>query len=292
MRIYRHRQDSNFTIIPNETLQDERLSIGALGILCQLISRPDGWNTTADDLWKHLKKRQGTKTGQGREAVRAAFAELECYGYLVRRKVRDDAGHWATVLELHSTAGHHEDETQISAWDMAEEAPGGGATSQHDSGDRGTETQTSDTRASANRASETLASSQRTDEQRTDRQSTEEEDAPALADARAAAAAARDKQLQRLYTVVNNFSDQALRDCLLKFERHRPRIYRECRQRALAQLEQADMRILNREQAAREVDNLSLKYGILHYEPTKNWPGWMVKPLEAQYAQDQKSRAS
>lgn len=52
------------------------------------------------------------------------------------------------------------------------------------------------------------------------------------------------------------------------------------------------MRILNQEQAAREVDSLSFKYGVLHYDANKNWPGWMKKPLDEQFRRDQRAQAS
>lgn len=286
MRIHRFHPESNFTILPNETLQDERLSFVALGILCQLVSRPDGWNVNADSLWQQTKRNQGKKTGQGREAIRAAFAELERYGYLVRRKTRDKEGQCVTVLELFSTDGHDVEDTGPSVWDTQYDADG---EEEH----RRTESRTSVDRASVSRASETMASSQRTEIKSTETQSTDEEDDPALADARAAADAAREeRRLHRIYSVVDHFDHETLKDVLLKFERYRPEIYRRCRQKALAQLEQTDMRILNREQAAREVDNLSFKYGVLHYDVNKNWPGWMRKPLEEQFRRDQKAQAS
>lgn len=281
MRIHRSHPESNFTILPNETLQDERLSFVALGILCQLVSRPDGWNVNADSLWQQTKRNQGKKTGQGREAIRAAFAELEQYGYLVRRKTRDKDGQCVTILELFSTDGHDVEDTGPSVWDT-----------QHDEDDRGTETRASADRASGDRASETMASSQRTEIKSTETQSTDKEDDAALADARAAAIAAREERLQRIYSVIDNLSNETLKDALLKFERYKPKIYRTCRQKALGQLERTDMRILNREQAAREVDNLSFKYGVLHYDANKNWPGWMKKPLDEQFRRDQQAQAS
>lgn len=267
MRIIRSHPEASFTIIPNAALQDARLSIAAIGVLAQLLSRPDDWDTSADAMSEFARRHRGDRPGEGRRAMRAAFAELEDHGYLVRRKMRDAGGRFVTVLVLHDTPGHQATETSTSDGLLA---------------NRGTAYGTSVDGTSVSGTSQ----------ERTDTQSTDDKDSPALATARAAATAAREDRLERLYEVINHLSDDVLKDALLKFERHRPRIYRDCRRRALTQLERADTRILNRAQAAREVDNLSFKYGVLHYEEKQNWPGWMAKPLEEQYRRDQEARAS
>src|SRR5689334_16236061 len=81
------RPSDNFAQISNATLADERLSWKAVGLLAYLLSRPIGWGTTAQDLWKSR-----THRGEGRDVIYAALKELERYGYLRRARVRMDDG--------------------------------------------------------------------------------------------------------------------------------------------------------------------------------------------------------
>ncbi len=43
MTILRRHLSSGFTVLPNSTLNDERLSFRARGILAWLVSKPDNW---------------------------------------------------------------------------------------------------------------------------------------------------------------------------------------------------------------------------------------------------------
>jgi len=91
-----HRKD--FVILPNGTVRDERLGHMARGILADIVSRPKGWKTNADEMADRGRRLRGVKRGSGREAYRAAFRELQDAGYIVRERMQDDRGHWHTVL--------------------------------------------------------------------------------------------------------------------------------------------------------------------------------------------------
>lgn len=98
MRIVRSKHESNYLILPNATARDERLSYLARGILVEILSRPDGWETTADRLMEQARFHRGDKRGEGRRAIRAAFAELEAAGYMHRVKSRDKRGRYVTTI--------------------------------------------------------------------------------------------------------------------------------------------------------------------------------------------------
>lgn len=99
MKIRRSRLTGDFLQVPNATVRDDRLSHMARGILVELLSRPDGWETTADDMWRASVAKHG-KNSPGRRAFRAAFAELKEHGYLTAGKDALPGGRYGTVLTL------------------------------------------------------------------------------------------------------------------------------------------------------------------------------------------------
>lgn len=103
MRIRRSKPTNNYVLIPNGTARDERLSYLARGVLVEILSRPDGWETNADALSERARQYRGGKRGEGRRALREAFAELEAAGYMIRRKERGPKGRIVTLMETYDT---------------------------------------------------------------------------------------------------------------------------------------------------------------------------------------------
>lgn len=99
MRIRHTRLTRDFLQVPNATVRDDRLSHMARGILVELLSRPDGWEATADDMWRASVVKHG-KASPGRRAFRAAFAELKEHGYLTANRELLEGGKHGTVLTL------------------------------------------------------------------------------------------------------------------------------------------------------------------------------------------------
>ncbi|MFE2287879.1 helix-turn-helix domain-containing protein [Streptomyces sp. NPDC059443] len=90
MRIHISPRKHAFTVLGNEVVRDRRLSFTARGILCYLLSLPDG---AREDV-RTLADRH---PGVGRRGVAKAVDELVRYGYYVRRTVRDQqTGHVRT----------------------------------------------------------------------------------------------------------------------------------------------------------------------------------------------------
>lgn len=93
MKLRRVETPRGWTSIPNETLEDRRLSWRARGILAYLLSRPPGWDTDSERLAAIAK--------EGRDAVRTALTELEKARYLFRVKMQGNGGLWATEYVLY-----------------------------------------------------------------------------------------------------------------------------------------------------------------------------------------------
>lgn len=76
--------EGHFTQIPNAWLRDDSLTLGATGLLAQLLSHRDGWSVTIESIAK--------VNGCGRDRIRGYVRELEASGYLQREQARTDGG--------------------------------------------------------------------------------------------------------------------------------------------------------------------------------------------------------
>lgn len=84
MAIIRNARKAHFTIVPNEGLRSDGLSLQAKGLLALMLSFPDDWQYNL----KHLE----TLSTNGRDAHRAALNELIDAGYAVWRTVHKEDG--------------------------------------------------------------------------------------------------------------------------------------------------------------------------------------------------------
>jgi biotin operon repressor len=76
-----HSFDDHFTQIPNDWLRDKTISLGAKGLLAQLLSHAPGWRISQESL--------GRDNGIGRDAIRTLINELLGAGYLMRSEDRE-----------------------------------------------------------------------------------------------------------------------------------------------------------------------------------------------------------
>ncbi|MFD6894100.1 helix-turn-helix domain-containing protein [Rhodococcus sp. NPDC060086] len=88
------RLASNFSILSNAVITDDRLSFRARGVLIWLLSKPDDWRTRSDSIAAQSPK-------EGRDAIRSALRELAELGYLVRERFQNELGQWCTVQTIY-----------------------------------------------------------------------------------------------------------------------------------------------------------------------------------------------
>lgn len=89
MKVIRQRSPERFTVIDNRLIENLAcLSFRATGLLVYLLSRPDGWVTSIEQLARLGK--------EGRDALRTAMRQLVECGYVELVRQQDRAGHWAT----------------------------------------------------------------------------------------------------------------------------------------------------------------------------------------------------
>lgn len=265
MKVIRVLPDTGWTGVDNAAARSRRISFRAKGLLLELLSYPQDNSITIAKLagWSADAKKNGF-VAEGREALQMAMRELEREGYVVHVKRRNDRGQWETT-------------TYVSAMPeaLAQVAPSTGSprsvdqySANHSSVDQYTAVQSSSTWKTDGKTEE------KTGEEEAGLQSSS-----ALAAARAGEDAREQDQLQqdleRLYAAANKLDNDRLRRLLLQFERKRPQVYRQQRQKTLAQLGREDPEAL---QSVREVDLLSFKYALQHYsQDDKPLPAWLTR---------------
>lgn len=79
-----------YTVLPNQILRDDSLTLQAKGLFCMMASFPEGWDFTIKGL--------ATVAGCGREKISAALRNLEDSGYLLREQGHSETGQFSANL--------------------------------------------------------------------------------------------------------------------------------------------------------------------------------------------------
>lgn len=93
MGIVRVEKNTNYSVVNNTGLRDERLSWKAKGILAYILTLPDDWVFYREEIATHAK--------DGIDSLRSGMKELKEFGYLKRRPIRDEKNKivsWETVI--------------------------------------------------------------------------------------------------------------------------------------------------------------------------------------------------
>jgi helix-turn-helix protein len=80
--IIRRKRNSNYTVVSNAMLNDEKLSAECLGVLAYLIGKPDDWEVRPENL--------SNRFGCGRDRIYRIINDLIEAGYIIRRRIRDE----------------------------------------------------------------------------------------------------------------------------------------------------------------------------------------------------------
>ncbi|MYY79732.1 hypothetical protein GT044_00305 [Streptomyces sp. SID335] len=265
MKVIRVLPETGWTGVDNAAARSRRISFRAKGLLLELLSYPPDNSITIAKLagWSADAKKAGF-VAEGREALQMAMRELEREGYVVHVKRRNTRGQWATTTYV-STSSEALSQVALS-------------TALPRSVNQSSADQSSVNQHTADQHSSTWKTEGKT-EGKTDLEEAGLQCSSALAAARAGEEASeqdrRQMELDRLYSAANKLDDDQVRRLLLQFERKRPQVYRDKRQRALSQLKNEDPEALH---SVRAVDLLSFKYALMHYwSDDKPLPAWLTR---------------
>ena len=89
MAVFRIEKTRDYTVMANHHLRNTALSLKAKGLLSLMLSLPEDWDYTTKGLSRICK--------DGVDSICSTVKELEEYGYVVRRRVRNDNGQLAEV---------------------------------------------------------------------------------------------------------------------------------------------------------------------------------------------------
>jgi hypothetical protein len=101
--IIKHPRPRRWTAVDRRTINDERLSFRARGVLLWLLDKPNDWQWTSTTIAE-----EGV---EGRDAVRTALGELESCGYIARRREQGKDGRWFTEVWVYERPEDAEEPT-------------------------------------------------------------------------------------------------------------------------------------------------------------------------------------
>lgn len=89
MSVMRVHKNGNFTVMSNYHFKEKDMSLKSKGLLSLMLSLPPDWDYSVAGLVKLSK--------DGKDSVMSALGELEKFGYLHRKRVKDEKGQFAGV---------------------------------------------------------------------------------------------------------------------------------------------------------------------------------------------------
>ena len=97
--VLKNHTQKNYTLVASAILRDPNLCLFDRGLLCTIISLPDGWNLSVYGLAAILP--------DGKDAIRAGLKRLEAAGYLRIEQTHNERGKFAAnVVEVFAEPTH------------------------------------------------------------------------------------------------------------------------------------------------------------------------------------------
>ena len=93
MSIIKVKNTKNYTALSNALLCDKRLTFETRGLLAYLLSKPLDWEVRINDLIN--------ASPAGLRVVRRMVAEAEEYGYMIRKRYKNEDGTFAWITEVY-----------------------------------------------------------------------------------------------------------------------------------------------------------------------------------------------
>ena len=112
MATMRVHQDKNFTVLSNEMLRENNMSLKAKGLLAIMLSLPDDWDYSVNGLVAICKEKL--------TAVKSALEELKANGYLRVTKLlpnETESGHFEYVYDVYASKSQNPYYNQLSETD-------------------------------------------------------------------------------------------------------------------------------------------------------------------------------
>lgn len=85
MAVMRVHKNANYSVMSNYHFKEKEMSLKAKGLLSLMLSLPDDWDYSIAGLASLSK--------DGKDSVMSALKELEKFGYLERKTIRNEKGH-------------------------------------------------------------------------------------------------------------------------------------------------------------------------------------------------------
>lgn len=85
MAVMRVHKNANYSVMSNYHFKEKKMSLKAKGLLSLMLSLPDDWDYSIAGLASLSK--------DGKDSVMTALKELEAFGYLERKTIRNEKGH-------------------------------------------------------------------------------------------------------------------------------------------------------------------------------------------------------
>lgn len=85
MSVMRVHKNANYSVMSNYHFREKKMSLKAKGLLSLMLSLPDDWDYSINGLAALSK--------DGKDSVMTALKELEKFGYLERKTIRNEKGH-------------------------------------------------------------------------------------------------------------------------------------------------------------------------------------------------------